>query len=271
MQRGHQVIGVVTAVTRQVPAGVEPLVADLFDPAALNGVLGEVDGAVHAASSNDERAGALDRTVVNSLLDAFEGTGKPLVYTSGLWLHGNTGDQPATEDRPFAPPTVVSWRPAVEDLLVEAAASRAARTVRIRPALVYGHGRGYVPMLLNPQDGDQGPVVRHIGDGTNRWATVHADDLGDLYALAVESAPSGSVYLAADDRSHQVRDIAQAVADLHGVPVESWDPLDAEKYWSVMVEAFLLDQVASSEKAHRELGWRCQRPTLFDDLRTWRL
>lgn len=269
LQHGHEVVGVVSAVTRQVPEGVTPLVADLFDPVACDEIVTDVDAAIHTASSNDERAGKLDGLVVNALLNGFDGTGKALVYTSGLWLHGNTGDQPATEESPLAPPLVVSWRPGVENILVAGAASRNVRTVRIRPALVYGHGRGYVPMLLSPHNSDEGPVVRHIGDGTNRWATVHVDDLADLYARALESAPPGSVYLgAATDRSDRVRDIAAVVADRHGARVESWDPHAAEQYWSVLVEAFLLDQVASGDKAGRELGWQPQQPTILDDLRS---
>ncbi|TQM25760.1 NAD-dependent epimerase/dehydratase family protein [Nocardia bhagyanarayanae] len=261
--RGHAVVGTVTGADRPAPDGVERVIADLFDPEALVAVAAGVDAAVHAASSNDERAGELDRGVVTALLDAFEGTGKPLVYTSGLWLHGNTGEASATEESAFDPPLVVSWRPAVEKLLEDAAANRGVRTVRIRPGLVYGAGRGYVPMLLSPQ---QDGVVRHFGDGSNRWSVVHADDLGDLYALAVESAPAGSVYLATLDEPVAVRDVARVIADAHGAQVAGWDPAAAQRYWGVMVEAFMLDQVATGAKARAELGWSPTRPTLLEDL-----
>ncbi|MEU4417023.1 NAD-dependent epimerase/dehydratase family protein [Nocardia salmonicida] len=262
--RGHAVIGTVTAADRPAPAGVVPLVVDLFDPGALTEAAADVAAAVHAASSNDERAGELDGGVVGSLLSAFGGTGKALVYTSGLWLHGNTGDTPVTELSPFAPPLVVSWRPAVEQIL--AAARRGIRTVRIRPGLVYGGGSGYVPMLLSPQMSADGPVIRHFGDGTNRWSVVHADDLGELYALAVESAPAGSIYLGANEESVVVRDAAKVVADRIGARIEDWDPVAAQQYWSVMVEAFMLDQVATSVKARTDLGWAPTRVGLLEDL-----
>jgi nucleoside-diphosphate-sugar epimerase len=264
VRRGHTVVGTVKAADRPVPEGVEPLVADLFEAGALAGVAKDVDAAVHTASSNDERAGELDYAVVGTFLEAFARTGKPFVYTSGLWLHGNTGDRPATEESPFAPPMVVSWRPAVEEKLVGA---KDVHTVRIRPGLVYGGGRGYIPMVLGPQDdGNGGKVVRHFGDGSNRWSVVHADDLGDLYALAVESAPAGSAYVATLDESVQVRDASKVVADKAGARVQDWDPADAQQYWSVMVEAFLLDQVATSAKARAELGWAPSRPALLDEL-----
>lgn len=249
-RHGHEVVG------------VDRKRADLFDPTALTGLVDDMDGAVHAASSNDERAGELDRTVLSTLYDAFAGTERPVVYTSGLWLHGHTGSQPAIEDSPFAPPLVVSWRPEL-DQLVGAAADRGVRTVRIRPALVYGYGRGYPAALLTPTDG----VVRYLGDGQNRWATVHADDLGDLYVRALESAPAGAVYLGgAADRSERVRDIAASVARRAQARTESWDPTEAEQVWGPMVEAFLLDQVASGERAARDLGWRPSRPSILDEL-----
>ncbi|OLF15024.1 NAD-dependent epimerase/dehydratase family protein [Actinophytocola xanthii] len=266
VRRGHTVVGTVKAEGRPVPEGVEPLVADLFAPGALAGVAKDVDAAVHAASSNDERSGELDYAVVSTFLDAFAGTSKPFVYTSGLWLHGNTGDTAATEESPFAPPMVVSWRPDVEKKLVDA---KDVHTIRIRPGLVYGGGRGYIPMLLGPQDdGKGGKVVRHVGDGSNRWSVVHADDLGDLYALAVEKAPAGSVYLATVDEPVQVRDASKVVADKVGATAQDWDPADAQQYWSVMVEAFLLDQVATSAKARAELGWTPSRPPLLEELAT---
>ncbi|URM97422.1 NAD-dependent epimerase/dehydratase family protein [Actinomadura madurae] len=262
-RRGHDVIGVVRAGTG-LPDGVASITADLFEPEALADVLPRADALVHAASSNDERAGGLDHGVVETTLRAFAGTDKPLLYTSGLWLHGNTGAEPATEDSPFDPPMVVSWRPDVERILAEAAPQ--VRTVRIRPALVYGDARGYVPVLLTPQQQDGTSVVRHLGDGGNRWATVHADDLGDLYALAVESAPPGSVYLGTAGDSVTVADAARVVAERVGATVAPWDPDDARRHWGVMVDAFMLDQVASNAKACGELGWKPHRAGLIDEL-----
>jgi nucleoside-diphosphate-sugar epimerase len=261
LRRGHAVLGTVRAEDRPVPDGATPVAIDLFQPRALRGLTGEVDAVVHAASSNDEHAATLDRAVVTTMLDALADKGKPFVYTSGLWPHGDSGDTPLTEDSPFAPPLVVSWRPDLERLVADA---RDVHTVRIRPGLAYGGGRGYVPMVLGPRDdGSGGKVVRHFGSGDNRWSVVHADDLGDLYALAVESAPAGSVYVGTLDESVRVRDAAKMIADAAGAVVRDWDPEDARRHWGVMVDAFLIDQVATSARARAELGWRPVRPSLL--------
>ncbi|MEU4545777.1 hypothetical protein [Nonomuraea dietziae] len=65
----------------------------------------------------------------------------------------------------------------------------------------------------------------------------------------------------------RVGDAAQVVADRHGARVEAWDPADAERYWGVMVQPFLLDQVATAARARSELGWRPHRPSLLDELK----
>lgn len=256
LARGHQVVGVVhSSAADRLATGVRPLVMDLFNPAGLGAVAEGVDAAVHAASSNDQRAGQLDRGVVTALLDAFAGTDRALVYTSGLWVHGTIGDTPATEDSPLDPPMVVAWRPALEQLVAEGA-RRKVRTVRIRPGMVYGFGRGYIPMLLAPSGG----MVRHLADGTNRWAVVHADDLGELYALAVEAGPAGSVYLGAAEQAVIVRQMAEAIAARAGANVQSWHPDDARQHWGGMVDAFLLDQRANPARARAELGWQPRHP-----------
>ncbi|MGH8877135.1 MAG: NAD-dependent epimerase/dehydratase family protein [Stackebrandtia sp.] len=258
LRRGDRVTAVVTAADRPIPDGAEPLVDDLFDPLSLGGVLAGVDAAVHAASSNDENAAKLDNTVVDVVLRAFTGTSRPLVYTSGMWLHGDTGDVAATEDSRFAPPAMLAWRPDVERRLADAAEH--AHTVRIRPGLVYGGGHGYIPMVLAPSDG----VVRHFGDGGNRWSTVHADDLAQLYALALTSAPAGSVYLGVNEGSVRVAEVARAIAARHGAEVEPWPREQAEVHWGMMVDAFLLDQVATAAHARDQLGWRTSRPGLIE-------
>lgn len=261
---GHEVIALVrdggAASAEQV--GVDTVVGDLADEASLRAAAEDVDGVVHAASSNDERSGELDQIAVTALLDTLAGSDRPFVYTSGMWLHGTTGDQVATEDSPLDPPLVVSWRPAIEDL-VRDAAERGVRTVRIRPGLVHGDGGGYIPMLLAPSEG----AVRPIDGGANRWAVVHRTDLADLYLRALERGPAGSLYLGVSAESVSVAAAAAAVAAATGTEVRTWPRSEAEETWSVMTEAFLLDQVATNQRARRELGWDPSQPSLLEDLR----
>jgi nucleoside-diphosphate-sugar epimerase len=258
---GHEVVGLARDETTRLPDGVRPRLGDLTDPASLAAAGGGVDGVIHAGASPEDADGEIDLAAVRSLLDALAGSGRFFVHTSGSWVVGETGDEPASEDAPLDPPRVMAWRPRGERL-VRDAAGRGVRSVIVRPGTVYGRGGGYVPMLLAPQDG----VVRHFGNGENRWSVVHVDDLGELYRLAAERAPAGSVYHGAAGVV-RYRDAAEAAAHAAGARVEPWPPVDAEQAWGGWVEAFSIDHVASGDRARRELGWAPSRPDLIEELR----
>jgi nucleoside-diphosphate-sugar epimerase len=258
---GHEVDGLARDETTRLPEGVRQRKGDLTDAASLAAAVDGVDGVIHAGASPDDADGDIDLAAVRALLDALAGSGRFFIHTSGSWVVGETGDEPATEDAPLDPPRVMAWRPRVERLVCDAAA-RGVRAAIVRPGTVYGRGGGYVPMLLAPQDG----AVRHFGDGSNRWSVVHVDDLGELYRLAAERAPAGSIYHGAAS-AVRYRDTAQAAAEAAGARVEPWPPVEAERAWGGWVEAFSIDHITSGERARRELGWSPTRPGLIEELR----
>jgi nucleoside-diphosphate-sugar epimerase len=257
----HEVVGIVRDETTPLPEGVRPRRGDLTDDASLAAAVDGVDGVIHAAASPDDVDGRIDLAATRTFLDALASTGRFFVLTSGTWVVGETGDAPATEEAPFDPPRAIAWRARAERLVQEAAA-RGVRSSVVRAATAYGRGGGYLSTLLAVQDG----VVRHFADGENRWSVVHVDDLGELYRLAAERAPAGSVYNGAAGVV-RVRDVAQAAAEAAGARVEPWPPDEAEKAWGAWVEAFSIDHVVSGDRARRELGWSPSRPGLIDELR----
>lgn len=264
-EAGHDVHALVRDERRVLVPGVRPAVGDLADAASLTSAAEGVDGVIHTAASKEDRDGELDALVAEAFLRALAGSGRFYIHTNGTWVLGDTGGAAAGEEAPFDPPAIVAWRPAVE-AAVRAGAARDVRTVVVRPSVVFGAGGGYVPQVLDPTGG----VVRYFGDGSNRWSAVHVDDLGDLYRLAAERAPAGSVYNAVADVV-VAREAAQAAADAAGVRAEPWSPAEAEEVWGGAVEAFLLDHVVSADRARRELGWTPRRHGLLDELRTARL
>ena len=72
-------------------------------------------------------------------------------------------------------------------------AKRGIRSVVIRPAIVYGRGGG-IPAGFVESARKEG-AARYVGTGKNRWPLVHVDDLADLYLLALEKAPPGTLLL----------------------------------------------------------------------------
>jgi len=167
---------------------------------------------------------------------------------------------------PVNPPMLVAHRPRLEQEVLTYK-DRGVRAIVIRPAAVCGRGGGLLSMLS--QSARQSGAARYVGNGENRWALVHVDDLAQLYLLALEKAPAGSIYVAASGPSCSVRGLAEAAsigAGAHG-KAESWPLDEARKTLGPLVDGLLLDQQVSGEKARRELGWNPKTPSVLDDLR----
>jgi nucleoside-diphosphate-sugar epimerase len=161
---------------------------------------------------------------------------------------------------------LVAWREAVEER-VRAAADRGVRSVVIRPAIVYGRGGG-MPAEWAKSARQEG-AARYVGSGDNRWALVHLDDLADLYVLAIERAPAGTLLLAATGPARTVKEMAAAASRGAGaagrtvaIPLEEARRTLGEDY----ANALALDQQAASSRARDLLGWRPHGPDVLEDL-----
>jgi len=113
-------------------------------------------------------------------------------------------------------------------------------------------------------------ATRYVGDGQNRWPFVDVDDLAQLYVLALEKAPPGSVYHGAHGASYRVHAVAEAASIGAGAKGKTQaSPLDeARKTMGGFADALVLDQQVSGEKAKRELGWSPRAASVLEDLKT---
>jgi nucleoside-diphosphate-sugar epimerase len=263
---GHAVAGLARSAEAEQTLktrAITPLSGDLKEPKSLASSVESCDGVIHCGTTND---GHHDADAVGGMLETLKGTYKPFLYTSGVWVLGNTGDVPATEESPVDPPQIVEWRPNLEtDVL--AAAEYGIRTMVLRPGVVYGWGLG-LPALFVQTANEKGAGY-YIGDGQNRWPTVHVEDLADLYVRLIEKGVSG-LYHGVEGSSVRVREIAAAASFGAGAggKTASWTPVEAaDRFGGALVEALLLDQVVSGEKAKRELGWDPKAVPLVEDLR----
>jgi nucleoside-diphosphate-sugar epimerase len=102
---------------------------------------------------------------------------------------------------------------------------------------------------------------------------VHTDDLADLYALALERAPAGSVFNGAHGSAPRLVEIARAASELGGAGgrVAAWPLDEARKVLWGFADAIASDQIISGEKAKRELGWNPRRASIIDELRAYAL
>jgi nucleoside-diphosphate-sugar epimerase len=243
-------------------AGVTPVRGDFTDPNSVGSAAREADGVISMATTYDP---SIDGPAIDAILDALAGSNKPLIYTSGIWSHGDTTGRVVDETSPPNPAPLVAWRQAVEDRVL-AGAKRNIRSVVIRPAIVYGRAGG-IPAGFIDSARKEG-AARYVGTGKNRWPLVHVDDLADLYLLALEKAPPGTLLLGVTGPSRSVSEIAAAAsrgAGLEGRTVAT--PLDeARKQMGPSADALVLDQQASGKRAQELLGWRPHRPDILEEL-----
>ncbi|WP_223643478.1 NAD-dependent epimerase/dehydratase family protein [Corallococcus sp. EGB] len=261
---GHQVVGLARseeARSKLATRGVQVARGDLKDPAGLAAMVKDVDAVLWTATSNDKN---VDAPAVAAVADALQGTHKTFLYTSGVWVHGDTQGV-ANEDAPLNSTPIVAWRPGVEQRVLN---TPGVRAIVIRPGVVYGQGTG-IPAMLTGSVKDGG-AVRYVGTGENHWAVVFVDDLADLYVRALEKAPAGTVLLATQGPGVKVKDAAQAASEGAGVAGKTvaWPLEEARKQFGPFADALALDQRFTSQKAETLLGWAPKGPSLIDELRT---
>jgi nucleoside-diphosphate-sugar epimerase len=273
---GHAVFGLsrnAAAAEKLRQCGVSPVPGDLREPDTLAEAARRADAVVHAAFSHDtgsfEEALRLDRGATAAFVEALAGTGKPLVATSGSGLLGDTGPEPVGEDFPVNPAFLLAPRVAAEQDVLRAA-GRGVRTVVLRfPLYVYGHGGSvFVPWLI--EQAKKAGAVPYVGTGEHRSSAVHVDDAADLYLLALERAPAGSLFHGASEHGVRARALAEAIGRARGVPARSVTPEEARSAWGPRLAAFLsMNNQTASERARAELGWQPRAATtLLADVET---
>ena len=265
---GHDVIGLARsdqAASAVQAAGAEPHRGALDDLESLRSGAAAADGVIHTAYIHDfsrmQDSARTDLLAVETLGAALEGSGRPMVITTGTALikPGEVATEEDSADSDSHP------RLKAEDA-AKAFAARGVRTATVRPgASVHGEGdHGFVPVLIDIAC-TKG-VSAYIGDGSNRWPAVHRLDAANLYRLALEDAPAGSVFHAIADEGIATREIAEVIGRHLELPVVSIAPQDAAEHFGWMGMFFGIDAPASSALTQERLGWRPVRPGLIEDL-----
>jgi len=266
---GHQVLGLArTAEKAQLleARGLRACPGTLEDAATLTAAAAESDAVIHAALDfKNPRAGEIDRAAVSTLLDALAGSGKPFIYSSGVWVVGDTHGRMVGEVGAVHPPALVAWRPAVEELVLDAK-DKAVKSVVLRPGMVFGRRGGALAGLF--RDALTHGAVRIIGEGHNHWSCVHIDDLADLYVRAITAPAPGELFIACGGMPQPVEKIARAVAKACGIEgkVESITLEAARENRGLVADCHAMDLKAGSTKAARFFGWTVRKPSIFDEI-----
>ena len=248
--------------------GIEPVMGSLDDPDLLYAAARATDGVVDAASSDHESS-------ARALIAGLEGSGKPLLHTSGSSVIGDDARGGRGSEKVFdgSTPLVVSPLKQARrkiDLTVLDAAQRNVRSVVICPSLIYGVGTGlhtssYQLPFLAANALQQG-AVQVVGAGLNVWSNVHIDDVAELFVLAMAKAPPGAFYFAENGEA-SFAELGAALATRLGLGgVASLAPVKAAQMWGEAKAYFSLgsNSRVRATRARDELGWAPQHASVID-------
>jgi nucleoside-diphosphate-sugar epimerase len=262
VRRGHAVEALVRSEqSAQIVAGAGAVAVrgGLADLEVLNHAAARADAVIHLAQAGSAE---MDLAAAAAMQDGV-GAGT-YVHTGGSWVYGDT-DGVQDETASWNPPAVVAWRRPVEDAVL-ARAAEGARPVIVQPGLLYGGDNRLIDrFFITP--GKLSGAIPYIGDGANRWALIHIDDIATLYAAALSAKP-GSVYIGVGEGHPTMKQVAEALARSAGLEGKTVSITleQAQAQMGPIADAFALDQRLTSAKARRELGWA---PTHGDPLESF--
>lgn len=264
---GHEVLGLArsdASAAKITAAGGKVHRGTIEDLDSLKRGTAAADGVIHTAFIHDfskfEENCEKDRQAIEAIGSILAGSDHPLVISSGIGLL--SPGRLATEDDM---PSTSTPRVASE----QAAAALAARGIRVSsmrlPPSVHGEGdHGFVPRLINIAR-EKG-VSAYIGDGTNRWPSVHRLDAASAFRLALEKGAPQPRYHAVADEGVPTKEVAEIIGRHLDLPVVSISPEEATAHFGFLGHFFSRDVPASSKQTREWLGWRPTHSSLVADL-----
>jgi nucleoside-diphosphate-sugar epimerase len=158
---------------------------------------------------------------------------------------------------PIEPQTERAARVAIDQMVLVAPS---IHSVVLCNTMIYGNALGppaqsvQIPALV--RQAKASGIVRYIGRGLNRWATVHIADVAALYVLAIAKAPAGT-FMYVESGEEALGEIAKAIAARLGLgPPQSWSAEEAIAAWGRNLAVLSLGSNSRVRgKAATELGW----------------
>lgn len=267
---GHEVWGMVRSAEKAnklVRHEIHPVVGVIGEPATYLTAAERCTVLVHCADDKNDPERA-DFTAIESLLSLGNKAPQPktLIYTSGVWVYGTTGNAAVDETTVVNPVKLKPWRPSHEQMVLGAAN---VRGIVIRPGTVFGRQGGLTGFWFDGPSQGRSPLV--VGDGQYRWTMVHVDDVANGYLKAAESGRSSEIFNFTDRSRYTVMEMATAsarAAGYHG-PIESMPESTANSTFGLFAECLTLDQHVDSRKAVRMLGWQPRHGGFVDSVDTY--
>lgn len=269
LDAGHKVLGLArseASAKTVADAGAEVHRGALDELGNLQRAAAACDAVIHTAFGHDfadmATSAAVDSAAIEALGAALEGSGRPLLVSSGM---GTAPGRVGTEDEPIAS-ALASFSPRRSEQLGLSMAARGLRAMVVRlPPSTHGDGEHGLAAMLVRAAREKG-FAFYVGDGRNRWPAVHRFDAARVYRLALERGASGSRFHAVAEEGIPTREIAEAIGRGLKLPVVSKTLEEAVAMLGMIGHVFAMDLPASSALTQARLGWRPTGPGLIADL-----
>lgn len=256
---GHKVYGLVRHETKAKTLAaheIYPVLGNMQRIQDLTPFLQEAQILIHCAADMENNNTDLDKHVITTFLNVAKnsGTAKTIIYSSGVWVYGNTGDTLVDESTPLNPAKLVAWRAEHEKIILNAASTKIRANI-IRPGCVYGNTGSLTGMWFD--EATEKGVITVIGNGDNRWSMVHRADLANAYLKLAESDLSGEVFNITDRSRFTLMENVQAIKKIINkkIEIQTITVAEARKNLGDFADCLALDQNIDSSKASRLLGW----------------
>ena len=268
LDAGHSIVGLVRTKDKGETLarhGGTPLIGSIEDLDVLRRAAADADGIIHTAFGLDmSRIGELaaqDRAAIETFGEAFAGSDRPVVVTSGFLQ--TTGEKVVEDARP----PVLPEFPRASEQAAFALAERGIHAMVVRnPRSVHGKGErhGFVPMLA--AIAREAGVSAYVGDGQNLWPSVHRRDAARVYRLALERRGRNECFHAVAEEGVPYRQIAEAIGRQLGVPARSMSTEEAAAHFGPLATWVQNNGPASNAWTRKVLAWAPSENGIVSDI-----
>jgi len=272
LEKNHHVVGLVRDKQKAESLGkkgVELAIGDMLEPTSYAHLVERVDGVIHAAQLSipgrfsRKRVAEVqhaDRVMTEALAQECLKHDKKIIYTNGNFSYAPAGDEWITEESPMNPPLFGKGHYEMFNYLQQLHKEQGLKCIFLTAGFVYGPGGLFTRSFIEPLNKKQ---LRVIGPGHNYWSTIHVDDLGAAFALAIEGTTYGENYNVVDDLPITLRELVDTITDVLGKPhlgtIPPW--IMNLLLGGTLVDALILSYRLSNAKIKEAYGWSPRYPT----------
>lgn len=263
-RRGHDVSGLrrnASGAPALTTAGIQPIIADITQPAELAKLPNAFDWVVNCVASGGGGAEDYRRVYLQGMRNVIDwiatqghaaGPRPTLVYTSSTSVYGQNDGSLVDEKSP-AEPAGETGRVLLEteEVLLDAARQKNLTPIVLRLAGIYGPGRGYwFKQFVNGE-------ARLEGDGSRFLNMIHRDDVIGGIIAALEHGAGGEIYNAVDDEPVSQVDFFSWLAVSLGKPM----PASVAENPTATRKRGVTNKRISNRKLKAQLGYSFKYPS----------